>query len=291
MMRRLRASWMLTKACIQVLKQDKELMLFPFLCGVVALLCTIGFIFPVVAIVDSSSSAEGADLLLTLLGFVYSFVIYSVVLFFNVAVLACARIRFEGGNPTLADGFRAGLENIGVILVWAAIGGVVSFIMRKLEESFSVFGWFLARLLGGAFSILSFFAIPVMIFEKTGPVEAFKRSGEIIKKTWGESLGAYLGFSIITTMAAWSILLGFGLSIVATVQLNSATPVLVGGLGSLIVLLAASVLTSCLSQIFQAALYVYATTGEVPAGLSEDLVQEAFRVKQGRKWVLESSRY
>lgn len=290
MFHRLRASWTLTKACLQVLRQDKELMLFPVLCGLVTIICTIGFILPVISLVDPANASESTDLYVTLLGFAYAFVTYSVVLFFNVAVLSCARKRFQGGDPTLADGFRAGFDNLGVILSWAAVGGVVSFVMRQLEESLGLFGSLLARLLGGAFSVISFFAIPVMVFEKAGPMTAFKRSGEIIKKTWGESLGAYLGFSVITTIAAWSLILGIGGSIFASVSLDSMTPLAVGGIGSVLLLLLASVLTSCLTQIFQAALYVYATTGEIPAGLSNDLVEDAFRVKKGRKWVLDAPR-
>ena len=286
MFRRLRASWMLTKACINVLKQDKELLLFPVFCGLITVLCTIGFIVPVYAIVGGEAVPESADLSLTLLGIVYSFVIYSVVLFFNVAVLSCAKKRFEGGDPTLADGFRAGMDNLGVIFSWAAVGGVVSFIMKQLEESLGLFGLLIARLLGSAFAILSFFAIPVMVFEKVGPVQAFKRSGEIIKKTWGESLGAYLGFSIITTIVGWVIIFSLIGSIALSATMESFTPFSIGGVVSLLLLLAASVLSSCLSQIFQAALYVYATTGEVPAGISQELVTDAFKVKKGRKWVL-----
>ncbi len=278
---------MLTKACFGVLRQDKELLLFPVLCGVVALLCTVGFIFPAIAIVDSTSSTDSSDLVLTLLGLGYSFVIYSVVLFFNVAVLSCARIRFQGGDPTLADGFRAGVENLGVIFSWAAVGGVVSFVMRQLEESLGIIGMLIARVLGGAFAVVSFFAIPVMIFEKVGPVQAFKRSGEIIKKTWGESLGAYLGFSIITTLVAWTLFFSLVGSVALSISMDTAMPLKVGGGLSLVLMLAASVLSSCLSQIFQAALYVYATTGEVPAGINSDLVSNAFKVKKGRKWVLE----
>ena len=287
MFRRLQASWMLTKACLNVLSQDKELMMFPILCGVITTLCTVGFVFPVVAVVDMPN--ENANLYLTALGFAYSFVTYSIVLFFNVAVLSCARIRFQGGDPTIADGFKAGVANLGVICSWAAIGGIVSFLMRQLEENLGFLGAILSRLLGGAFAIVSFFAIPVMVFEKVGPGQAFKRSGEIIKKTWGESLGAYLGFSVITTIAAWTIIFGFTGSIAMSISMNSFTPFKVGGVLCLVVLLVAAVLSSCLSQIFQAALYVYATTGEVPSGIGSDMVTDAFKVKKGRKWVLDSS--
>lgn len=289
MFRRLKASWMLTKACFAVLKQDKELMMFPVFCGILSILGTVAFCVPAWAIASADMGEDALNLTFGALGIAYSFVTYSIVIFFNVAVLACAKIRFEGGDPTLADGFKAGRDNLGVIFSWAAVGGVVSFIIRQLEQSFGVFGALIARVIGGAFAVVSYFAIPVMIFEKVGPSDAFTRSKEIIKKTWGEALGAYLGFSIITTIAAWSIIFSMVGSIVVSLSMDTAVPFGVGAVLSLIVFLVAAIVTSCLSQIFQAALYIYATTGEIPTEIGTDLVQQAFQAKKGRKWVLAGS--
>ncbi len=286
MFRKLQASWMLTKACLRVLQKDKELMLFPVFCLIFSVLAAIGFGLSIWAMPTSETGEESLDLIFTLLGLAFSFVTYSIVLFFNVAVLSCAKIRFQGGDPTLADGFRAGFANLKVIFMWAAFGGLVSFIIRQLEESLGIIGSLIGRLLGGAFAILSYFAIPVMIFEKVGPTQAFTRSKEIIKKSWGEALGAYLGFSIITTIAAWSIIFGVIGSIVVSVQMDSFTPMSVGFSLALVVALLAGILSSCLSQIFQAALYIYATTGEISTEIGQDILDQAFLPRQGRKWVL-----
>lgn len=286
MFRRMRASWALTKACFGVLKQDKELMLFPVFSGFSGILLAIGMLVPGWQLLNANLSEETLNLTLGALGIVWGFLAYSIVLFFNVAVLSCVKIRLEGGDPTLADGFKAGFSNLNVVFSWAAIGGVVSLIMRQLEERFGLLGSFFARLLGSGFAVASYFAIPIMVFEKKGPIDAFKRSGEIIKKTWGEALGAYLGFSVLTTIAAWTILFGLVGSVAATISTNSFVPLQFGFGLSILVALGVSILSSCLSQIFQAALYVYATTGEIPNTLGPEFFEEAFKPKAKGKWAL-----
>lgn len=290
MFRRLRASWALTRACFQVLKKDRELMLFPFFCGLFTVLTGVAALVPGYYLLDGQVSETARQIGFTALGLGYSFTAYSIILFFNVALLSCAKKRFEGGDPTLADGFRAGFSNLGVIFSWAAVGGLVSLIMRQLEENLGFLGSIMARFLGSAFAVASYFAVPVMVFEKVGPLDAFKRSGEIIRKSWGEALGAYLGFHVLTTIAAWLVFFSLGGSVVASISLGSALPFEAGLVFCVLTVLAVAILSSCLSQIFQAALYVYATTGEVPAELGQDLVEQAFQPKKGRQWVLVGGR-
>ena len=277
---------MLTKACLNVLKKDKELLLFPVLCGVMTVLVTAGFCFPAWKILSGSQPEDNLQPLFALLGVSYSFVTYSVIIFFNVAVLACAKKRFEGGDPTLSDGFQAGFSNLGVIFAWAAVGGLVSLIIRQLEENLGFLGAIFARMLGSAFAVVSFFAIPVMVFEKKGPVDAFKRSGEVIKKTWGEALGAYLGFSVLTTIVCWLVIFSLIGSVATSVSFSTAVPLEIWGGVSLILVLVTAIVSSCLNQIFQAALYIYATTGEIPSELGEEMLTRAFVEKSGRKWKL-----
>ena len=44
--------------------------------------------------------------------FAYYFANYFVIIFFNSALIACAIIRFKGGNPNLKDGFSAAVSRL-----------------------------------------------------------------------------------------------------------------------------------------------------------------------------------
>lgn len=106
------------------------------------MLVTAAFCFPGLKILAASQPGDNLQPIFALLGLGYSFVTYSVIIFFNVAVLACAKKRFEGGDPTLGDGFQAGFSNLGVVFAWAAFG-MVSLIIRQLEENLGLFAAFL----------------------------------------------------------------------------------------------------------------------------------------------------
>jgi hypothetical protein len=65
----------------------------------------------------------------------------------------------------------------------------------------------------------------------------------------------------------------------ASVAADSLWPGAVLAVLGLLYLLACSIITSTLRQILLAGVYLYAATGQVPAGLSEDVLRSAFRPK------------
>jgi hypothetical protein len=67
------------------------------------------------------------------LAFVFYLVTYFIITFFNTAVVACASLRMEGGNPTIGYGLRVAADNLLPILAWAALSATVGMILKGLE--------------------------------------------------------------------------------------------------------------------------------------------------------------
>lgn len=289
MFRRFKESWQLTKSCWAVLQKDKQLLLFPVLSGILSVLLVTTFVAPGVYMISQNPHVfdkSPVGIVGPLLLFLLYFCLNSVILFCNTAVLICVKQRFEGGSPTLSSGISGACKFLPQILSWAFLGGCLGVILRQLEESFGIFGALLARLLGGAWAVVSFFALPVMIFEGKGPMQALPRSKEIISQTWGQSLGAYLGLNALSSLFGLFAVLAMFSSVGASIVTESAAP-----LGVTIVVLMLSglclaIVSSCLTQIFQAALYVYATTKEVPSCFDSFAMEGAFQERKGRKWIL-----
>ena len=91
-------SWDLVKASASVLRSDKELMLFPVISGIATLIVLATFLLPMFAL---RIFAEGFGIGAAVFGFLFYFVQYSVMIFFNCALVSAAMIRLEGGDPTL----------------------------------------------------------------------------------------------------------------------------------------------------------------------------------------------
>ena len=69
--------------------------------------------------------------------------------------------------------------------------------MRIIQEESGFIGKIITGIIGVVWSIATFFVVPVIAYENLGPIDAFKRSAQLMKKKWGESLGATFSFALI----------------------------------------------------------------------------------------------
>ena len=200
---RLSNGWTLAMNSFKVLKANKQLIIFPFLSGI-SLVLIMGSFF--VAILgangwnfDNMENIGTIGYYLILLGF---YVInYFVVVFFNMALIHCTRLYFRGEEVSINAGLRFSLSRIGTIFSWALFAGTVGTILRIIQEESGIIGKIITGILGVVWSIATFFVVPVIAYEDLGPIAAFKRSAQMMKQKWGESLGATFSFGIIQFIA------------------------------------------------------------------------------------------
>lgn len=269
-------SWDLVKASASVLRSDKELMLYPILSSIAALLVMATFALPVFALklFDDGFNVFGAAV-----GFAFYFCQYSVIVFFNSALVAAATIRLEGGDPTFADGIRAAKARLPAILGYAAIAATVGLILQSLKDrDNNVIVRLIGSGLGVAWTLATFLVVPVLVNRNVGPIDALKESLALLKRTWGESaignVGIGAAFGLITFgVAVVGALLSF-----AAFQASMALAIAVGATFVLIVLLL-GVAQSALSGIYSAALYRYATAHETPDAFRGMALERAFAPK------------
>ncbi|MBI3930194.1 MAG: hypothetical protein HY319_31950 [Armatimonadetes bacterium] len=271
----LRRAWELARTCFQVLRSQRSLALFPVLSGALSALVGLVFAIPVSLAKNWEALAPLAPVIL----FLFYFTSCAVVLFSNTALLHCAHGYFRGEPCSAGEGISRALGQLDRILSWAAIGGVVGVSANWLEKRGRLGEW-LASFVGGLWSVVTFFALPVMVLENVGPVQAIKRSKEILERTWGGALQVHYGLSALANLAAAVGVLWAIACVALAVHLHSYLPV-IAGLSILLVLAAATAaVLSSLQQIFRAAVYHYACVNIVPAEFAEEMVVEAFRPLQ-----------
>ena len=269
-------SWALVKTSAAVLRSDKELMLFPVVSTLATLLVLATFIVPAFAL---RLFEHGNGVLGAIWGFLFYFCQYSVIIFFNCALVGAAMIRLEGGDPTLADGINIAKSRIGAILGYAAIAATIGLILQRLKDGDNNF---LVRMLGSglgaAWTLATFMVVPILVSQQIGPIDALKRSVELLKRTWGENaignVGIGAAFGLIMFLA---IVLGV-VATIAAAALSVSLAIAVAVLFVIGVLLL-GVYQAALSGIYSAALYRYATEGEAPAGFEGMGLQTAFKTK------------
>jgi hypothetical protein len=272
-------SWALVKASAHVLKLDKELMIFPLMSGVATILVAASFIAPIFMIgPELFVEGESASYAAYALGFLFYMVQYSVIFFFNAALVGAALIRLDGGDPTVSDGLAIASKRMGAILGYAAIAATVGMVLRFIAERAGFLGRIITGFIGLAWTLTTYLTVPILVTKDIGPVDAVKESIGIFKKTWGEQVIGNFGMGWALTLMAisWTIACCLLLFLMAPGGVMFVVPLLgVMVLGYIFLALFAS----ALNGIYTAALYRYAITGE-SGYFDADIMGNAFRPKK-----------
>lgn len=272
-MGRLQNSWSLAKASWNVLKSDKQLVWIPvlsFLASIVAFAVLGGLIWATIGkthglnSTGASTTQYHVNVATVVLGICLYVVAAFIATYFLAVLCASANARFQGGDTSIGAAMAVANTRLHRILGWSILAATVSIIVRALEDR-GMLGRIVGSLLNAAWTVVTFLAVPIIVFEDLGPINALKRSGGLFKQTWGENLAAQVGFGFLGLAAV--------LPAAAVIALGAATHTgvvvaftVVIGVAWIAVCIA---VISALNGIYRTALYRYAVDGRVPAAFSD----------------------
>jgi hypothetical protein len=276
-MTRIKQGWALTKKSWALLRSHRDLFRFPIygaLCGIVIVVVTVG---PGLYLIDDGKQVVGA-LLIAVGLYLASFVI----VYFGVALSATADAIFHGRQATTADGFAVANERIGAIAGWAAVAALVGTLISVLEQSGSIGQAIIGTLVGAAWSLITFLAVPVIAFEGTGPLATLKRSALLFKERWAGQITGNIAIGGIVGLLG--VLPAIGLIALGAYLWASDTNVdLAVGVGLIVIgvilLVVATLIIQAMRGVFGVALYRFAATGEVTSGFTEADLNSAVRTR------------
>jgi hypothetical protein len=258
-----------------VIRQDKELLLFPFLALLISGLMWGLFIASIffLDIAFFEQLQEQSMVLYYALYFIFYFLTAFIAVYFQAAVVGSAMIRLEGGQPTIGDAFRQANKHVGKLLKWALLTATIGLILRAIARQGGIIGRIVAGALGITWTLASYMAIPVIVAEGIGPWQALKRSASLFRKTWGETLVGGLGVGLVLVLLALA-----GLLPIAIGAYIATTEAILVGVGiAAVYWFFIFLLWGAAWPVLSAVLYRYAAKGEVVPGLSEEVLSSAIR--------------
>lgn len=283
MFNRLSRSWSLVKASAGVLRQDKELVVFPLVSAAAMLVVFASFAVPVLGLGMLSNASGGEDkgisAAMYVVAFLFYFVHYLVIIFFNTALVGAAMIRLNGGSPTLGDGMRIATSKLGAIAGYALIAATVGMILRIIEERVGIIGRIIVGLLGIGWTIATYMVVPVLAAQDVGPIDAVKQSAMLLKKTWGENVIGQAGLGVAFGLIFFGVIVVSIAVIVFAVFTGSVALIVTAAVLALLAVGITGLVQAALSGIYAAALYRYATKGAVTTGFPAETLQLAFARK------------
>jgi hypothetical protein len=264
-------SWKLTKSSFRMIREDRALLVFPLVGGLAALgviaLLLLGIFFlivPLGTVTGYSNTTYLAGLALFLAAYV-SMAFVSV--YCTAALVGAATLKLNGQSPTAADGWKVARSRLGRLVVWSLLTATVGLVIQLVASRVRGIGGLLIGAVGGAsWAVITYFMIPVLLYENERPWPALKRSGHLFVSSFGRTLVSNLALGLLIAAGvivavvvgiAGIVLLVGGPALVGIVLIGVALAIAIG-----VVLLG-----SAAEGILRAALYRYATTGQIDPGL------------------------
>jgi hypothetical protein len=255
-------------------------MFFPIISGFSLILVTLSFfgggylIFGdgILDIGDDETAVSSLNALFYFLAFLFYLLNYFVIVFFNVGLVHCAKMVLEGKETSVGEGINYALTRVGSILAWATLAATVGIILKTIQERAGALGGIITSIIGVVWGIATYFVVPVIAYEDVSPIEAVKRSAQIIKDKWGESIGANFSFGLFALLGILFVALPAGYLLGAMIN-----PI-VGIVAGILIFILIQTVVSAANMVFLAAAYQH--VNEEPTGYFEsDVLDDMFTRK------------
>jgi hypothetical protein len=281
-MGRFRASKMLFTQSLNLLKKDKEIVLFPIVASIASFILLVLFglgtwLLGVYEIVMDREVIINDTALFYSALFIFYVCSFFFLTYFRVGLTAVVYERINGGDIDFKEGISRASKISGKIFVWSLLSATVGIVLRIISDRSKLLGKLVASLLGAAWGIVTFFIAPTLLLDNVSVWQSVKNSGNVFKKTWGEtiilnvSLGFVMFLFILATLAFYGLLTFLVLTSGAMAWLFVIIPLF------FLTLIILSIISSCLSEIFKVALYSYARFGIIAEGFSPELIVGAVK--------------
>jgi hypothetical protein len=194
--------------------------------------------------------------------------------FINFAFYSQVIQALNGGQVSVARGFKLALARLPSIVAWSLFAGTLGVLLRMLQERLPLVGQWITGLLGFAGSVAAALVIPVMLNEPraTSPIGYLRISANLVKRVWGEGLIGTVSMAMAGVFVMMAVML-LGAIIGMVTQLHWITSL------GILAFVGIAVLLECLAGIFRCGLYIYATEGVPPGPFDADTLNRAWTVK------------
>ncbi len=289
---RLKTAWLLLKQSLKVLKNNKQLLRYPFMGGLTTLFITIIFAVPMLASGDTflyrgvdvygneQVNLTGLGMLVT---FVYYVISFFIIFIYNAGLAAHVLDIFHGKSLEYRHYMSVAWSKRGTIFVYSLISATVGFILNSIEQRSRLLGYIVSRVLGALWTFANLFTIPIIVESDAGAPSAIKQSTKLFLSRWGENIGARVSFGGLAMLLYLLVLIPF---IVLMAFISSFLGV--AGIIFMIAIVFISIIifitvVNAASNILSTALYFYAKYQQIPAAFEPELLNAVFIPKKKRR--------
>jgi hypothetical protein len=272
-----KASWLLFKETWRFLMADKELLLLPVISITLnlLLLSIIVAAFAFSSGLDSLLPVEGEPFSYAQWGFIFCcYVVGAFSLALGQAGIShTVFARAHGGDATLSESLKIALSHAQTLFLWSIITSTVGLVIQFVSERSSFLGKLVTSLLGAAWSVLTYFVVPAMVIDKKDAFASISTSGQVFKKTWGETFISNISLTLVFLgIHIFSFMAFLGFLITSSSFTESAFAIFITVGIYLLWVLALVLISSTMNGILKTLLYIYASEQSRPVNFNRELL-------------------
>ena len=266
-------SWRITKRAFGMIGETPGMLVFPLVAGVTVIatfLLFVGGTFWLPGLLLGPATSGGfssAQQALALVLFVAAYFVSNFVGVYTTAgLIGVASLRLAGRPATPADGWRIARQNLRRLLIWSLTAATIGLLIQLVSSRFRGLAGLVLRVAAGAtWGIVTYFMVPVLLFEHEGNWASLKRSAHLFLDTFGRTIVTNLVVRLIVAVGVFAavILVFLGLFSLLSGAVLTGLLVIAAGVSIGIIL---ALIGSAAEGVVRAALYRYATTGQVDSG-------------------------
>jgi hypothetical protein len=246
----------LARVALEVVTSDRRLLLLPALATLCSLLALAG-----TALLAHRLHGRPDAVRVVAPVWIAAYAISFVTIFFNVALVHVVAARWRGETASLTNGLVAARRRLRSIAGWAVLTTTVGLLLQLVERvTLGISQLVIGIVADVAWSVASFFVVPVLVVEQRGPLRSLRRSASVVRSQWTEGLAGATPIAVATAMLmiplAGLVFIGFVLFVLG-LTIPGLLAIVVGVVGAL----AVSVISGALTQVFTLAVYQHATGG------------------------------
>lgn len=204
-MGKIKRSFEMLKISLNIIKNDKELLVYSFISFLASIAILITFCVAWFFSWIFEENVANQEIYIFLFWFSYYLIFFFITYFFNTAIITSVQRIISWQENNFWDWLRDASKNVWKIFIWSLVSALVTMILKFLQEKFwenSLIWRIIFGLIGWVWSIMTFFAFPLMILENKWVKDSIKESSWLFKKTWWERASLHIWIWLITFFLA-----------------------------------------------------------------------------------------
>jgi hypothetical protein len=277
----MKAGWRLARLIRKSVSKSRGIFYYPLISGIVSVaVFAVSFISLFITISFNFSSATVA---IYAGGFVLAYIITGFLSTLILLSMLMAYRAYNSGTPiSLREAFGKAWSYRKQAMEWALFYTLLVMILRIIESRFRGIGQIVVGAIGSMMiAIATFFAIPSILDNRSGPIRAVKESVATITKNFGQTFGgvAYVDlYTLIFTLSGLLLLFG-GIFLIPVTLLLIPVVIIVAGV---LFMILGVVLNYTYMNVLKLVLFDYLNGKGLPEGFSEDDIRSAIKRKRPR---------